>query len=59
LADGTTFVDKLKDYPRGKTYEFYERGKVRSTDIVKIEKYGKAREIHTALIRLNRRAQDI
>lgn len=59
LVDGTAFVDKLKEYPQGKAYEFYERGKVRRSEIVKIEKYGKSREIHTALLRVNRKAQDI
>lgn len=55
LTDGTVFTDKFIDYGRGNHYEFEERGKIKASNIEKVELYSKAREIKTALIRINRK----
>lgn len=54
LQDGTFFIDKFTNYPRGNTYEFEEHGKFKKSQVLKVELYGIAREVDTALIRVNR-----
>lgn len=53
-VDGSSFVDKLMEYPSGKYHVFEEHGRVPSSTIYKVELYSRAYEVKNALEKVNR-----